>query len=690
MKQPTPSNTITPATISWKEDTPHSGAFDDYYFSSEYGQEETDYNFIQRNKLPQRWRDLVDQPGAFFTVGETGFGSGLNLLCAWRLWLQQDFHHATLHFVSVDKYPVRKEDLRTIYQQWPTLQPYCDELLEKYPPLIPGLHTIELAGGRIRLSLLFDDAAIAYQQVLGQVDAWFLDGFTPSRNPDMWSSTLFTELARLSHQDTTFATFTAAGIVRKGLSQVGFTVNKHPGLGPKREICYGTFEQKPKLQQDEQAHTQNHKHKPWFRLPYANITPGTATVIGAGLAGASIARSLAIRGWQVTVIEKHSSPAQEGSGNPTGITFTKLSQYNNPQNRFYQMAYLYSTSLIQKLFSDSQYLQGETWNLNGVVRLAYCEKEKQEQQALVSSGLWPRDIAIPLDTQETTNLLGFESTRPSLWLKQGGWLRPADFVRLLLTHNNITTKYNSTVRHLTHKQHLSDHNTKRWHLETEDTHSSQVESLHSDIVVIANSFGASSLIQTEHLPLRSVRGQVSFVAATESTSHLKHAINYEGYTAPARQGAHCVGATFHPKRQDNTCLTEDHRTNLANLATGLPSFLTALGNPTASALPGRVGFRCQTPDYLPLVGPAPSLDHFLEDYARLRKGMLRDPFPVGTYHPGLYVSLAHGSRGITSAPFCAELLANMIMGEVISTDKQVLEAVHPARFLIRDIKRRKR
>ena len=690
MKDATNTSSITPATINWRDDTPHSEAFDDYYFSSENGIEETNNVFLQRNDLQQRWSCWQDTPGSVFTIAETGFGTGLNFLCAWQLWHQQDFDHSRLHFVSVDKYPLQRADLEKAYKNWPILEGFCQELLDKYPPLVPGFHTIELAGGKIRLTLIFSDAAEAYQQVQGRVDAWFLDGFTPSRNPDMWSPTLFIEIARLSGIGTTFSTFTAASIVRKGLTGVGFNVNKLHGLGPKREICYGDFNKESK----HPSHLM-HNQKPWFSEPTCYKTPGTAAVIGGGIAGASIASNLANRGWMVHVIEKHPKTAQEGSGNPTGVTFTKLSQYDNPQNRFYQLAYLYSTPLLRELLNNSQFVQGKDWDLNGVVRLAYCEKEKLEQVALVNSGRWPRDIAVPLSAKETTVLLDFHCETPALLLKQGGWLRPADAVNTLLDHPNITLECNAQLKELTQVPSQLSTNTQtlkqpHWQLtiQQKETH----VQLESDIVILANSFGASTLKQTAHLPLRSVRGQVSYVPVTEKSQKLKYALNYEGYTAPARDGFHCVGATFHPKAKHSTLEQEDQITNLNNLTTGLKSFASAINADRQKNnvdLKGRVGFRCQTPDYLPMLGPVPCIDSFVEDYAPLRKGMLRDPMPLGKYHQGLYVSLAHGSRGITSAPYCAEILTNIIMGDVKATDKQVLEALHPARFLIRDIKRRK-
>jgi tRNA 5-methylaminomethyl-2-thiouridine biosynthesis bifunctional protein len=237
------------AVIQFRDDTPFSTEFDDFYFSSDYGPQETDYIYLQRNDLQRRWSSPAENKDTAFIIAETGFGTGLNFICAWHLWNALNINQRQLHYVAVEKHPVSKADLARALSRWPQLAGYTEALLAVYPPLSPGTHTVfpqvQTAQSTVKLTLIFNDASEALSTLHTHVDAWFLDGFTPSRNPDMWSEALFKEVARLSRPGSTFATFTSAGIVRRSLQSVGFKVEKQPGLGLKREMCFGTFVEQP-------------------------------------------------------------------------------------------------------------------------------------------------------------------------------------------------------------------------------------------------------------------------------------------------------------------------------------------------------------------------------------------------------------------------------------------------------------
>jgi tRNA 5-methylaminomethyl-2-thiouridine biosynthesis bifunctional protein len=229
--------TTTQAALIWRNGQPYSTAFDDVYFSSDDGLLETEYVFIQGNALISRWQSLADSS---FTILETGFGTGLNFLCACKAWLEHAPANALLHFTSVEKYPLNPADMHKALQHWPALQPIPDTLLTQYETLL-NTGTTTLFNNRIRLQVLFGDATECLSKINTKADAWFLDGFAPSKNPQMWQPALFEQMARLSHSETTFATFTSAGVVRRGLAAAGFKVNKQPGFGKKREMISGYF-----------------------------------------------------------------------------------------------------------------------------------------------------------------------------------------------------------------------------------------------------------------------------------------------------------------------------------------------------------------------------------------------------------------------------------------------------------------
>ena len=216
-----------------------SEKFDDVYFSVEDGLAETRHVFLDGNDLPARWASCES-----FTICETGFGTGLNFLATMQLWLDCDpaLRPAHLHFISFEKYPLSKNQIRNSLSQWDVLKDVLDMFLSKYPDdLKENTYTFPLLDG-VDLTLIIGDVNDTMVQQNFSADCWFLDGFKPSTNPDMWSDTVFQNMARLSAKKASFATFTAAGVVRRGLEVQGFVVRKVSGFGRKREMCVGYYE----------------------------------------------------------------------------------------------------------------------------------------------------------------------------------------------------------------------------------------------------------------------------------------------------------------------------------------------------------------------------------------------------------------------------------------------------------------
>jgi tRNA 5-methylaminomethyl-2-thiouridine biosynthesis bifunctional protein len=224
--------------IKWINNTPYSIDFNDIYFSTEDGLDETEYVFIQQNQLEQRFKSLAQNQ---FTIIETGFGTGLNFLLTCQHWLKLAPADAKLHFISIEKFPLTLADLSHAHALWPQFTTISNELLQYYDALKAGNNVFSMAGGRIQLALQVDDILHALPQITRKADAWFLDGFAPAKNAEMWSIDVFEKIARLSQAKTTFATFTSAGAVRRGLQAAGFNVEKCTGFGKKREMLRGMF-----------------------------------------------------------------------------------------------------------------------------------------------------------------------------------------------------------------------------------------------------------------------------------------------------------------------------------------------------------------------------------------------------------------------------------------------------------------
>lgn len=226
------------ANIQWNNQQPYSLDFDDVYYSSDDGLAETDYVFIQHNQLTQRFAQLEKSR---FTIIETGFGTGLNFFCAAQHFLAHAPNNATLQFTSIERYPLNADDFIKANRYWFVFEQMVSQLASTYIQLKPGFNQLNCSDGRIQLELWIGDISEVLPQIKTPADAWFLDGFAPSKNSDMWSSILFDHIARLSKINTTFATFTSAGEVRRHLQAVGFNVRKATGFGKKREMLFGTF-----------------------------------------------------------------------------------------------------------------------------------------------------------------------------------------------------------------------------------------------------------------------------------------------------------------------------------------------------------------------------------------------------------------------------------------------------------------
>ena len=691
----TESERIHHAQLEWDaEGQPLSREFGDVYFSRANGLQETRHVFLQHNQLANRWSALCDTNS--FVIGETGFGSGLNFLAAWQLWNQIASRSAILHFVSVEKFPLNKRDLSRALSLWPELEHYSRELLEQYPEVIgTGFHRLKFQDGRINLTLIIDDAATGFSQLLGsthplffdacaKVDAWFLDGFAPAKNPQMWSDALFDVVGHLSQLGTTAATFSAAGIVKQGLRRAGFQVKKVPGFGRKREMVTACIEEKnSSIHADDFA---RNPHYSRFPTPWAvNLNPVSlqryAIVIGGGLAGCHTARALAERGWQVNLLERHEQLAEEASGNPQGVLYAKLSPKQEA---------LASFNLTSLQFASNHYRP--FWNrvcderliaqASGVLQLAHNLAEEKLYQLLQENFSAATELVRFVDAQQASELAGVKLNYAGLYFPSAGWINPHLLCKMLVQHPNIQVTCNTQAVSL--QQHGDV-----WSV----CDNAGETILSAPTVVIANARDARAFTQASHLPIKSIRGQITYLPATDASKQLQTVLCAEGYIGPAyatEQGwYHCTGATFNLKEKSAAVRAEDHLTNINHLRKDMPALADTFTTLDEYKLNGRVAFRCTTPDYLPLVGPVPHVEKFLADFAPLRKNAKANITLPGSYYLGLFINVGHGSRGLAYTPLSAELLAAQITGEILPISRELAQALNPGRFLIRDLVRNK-
>lgn len=657
------------ASLDWRDDTPVATDFDDVYFSQGQGLAESEYVFLQQNRLEQRFRSAQQ---ALFTVAETGFGTGLNFLCCARLWSQSASGNGWLQYISVEKFPLHVNDLSSslgwIHSSHP-LSPFRQALMQQYPPPLRGFHYLEFPQWRIRLLLILDDALYGLQQLLpsthphlaaeygGIVDAWFLDGFAPAKNPAMWQPELFRSIAQLSKPQASLATFTAAGLVKRRLSAVGFEIEKVAGFGRKRDMLRGQWQPCCPL---DQIPARQHG---WMINRKTSTGERCATVIGGGLAGSSMAYALARRGWRVKLLEQQAALAQAASGNDQGMLYTRLSPQRSVLAEFNLFSYLYALRFYQQLLQDN-ILAEDQLDFCGLLQLIDSNSLPKLQQAFAGMD----QLVQFLPGAQTEQDCGLALNSDALLFPGSGWLSPPALCQQLATHPNIELLTNSAVQQLTPQG-------QGWQLQL-----SNGQELHSPVVVIANSQQARQFSPTDWLPLKVIRGQVSRARSNARSRQLRRVLCHEGYLTPARQQLHSLGATFDLNDQDCNFRSADQQRNLDSLNKVLPDLFQA-----DDLIDGRAGLRCNSSDYLPLVGAVPDVAKLRQQYAALQRNARRSITTPGAVLDGLYISSGYGSRGLTAIPLCSEIIAGQICAETPVLPQSLLEAIHPARFIVRQL-----
>lgn len=592
---------IDTAQIDWQNDPlgeiPISKQFGDVYFSRDNGLLETRHVFLQGNDLPTRLAQLA--PHQQFIVGETGFGTGLNVLALWQLWREvRPANHSHLHVVSVEKYPLSLADLTRALRAWPELADLSVQLLAQYPPPLAGVHRLIFADERISLDLWLGDAADCLPMIDSRrpFDAWFLDGFAPSCNPELWQRHIFSHIIRLSGVGTTFASFSVAGILKQGLREHGITVTRPKGFGKKREMLKAWWP----TGDDVATH------------PRCVAHPQHIAVIGAGIAGLSMADALARRGHRVTIIDRESALAG-ASGNPRALLAPKLARIGLVHENLHTIGWL-ATTRWWSAWSD------QVIEPTGVVVLS-TDKMPID---LAKVADYPAEICHPITIDG----------QMALSIPRGGLLKPHALAAQILS--------NPLIELIAAKVSTVWPDDQCWQLFADDTLLGQF-----DQVVICTAKDSTTLCP--QLPtLSCIRGQVSWALLTAAQLPTQ-AYSYGGYCAPMQHaGKHSVlfGASF-VRQDDQADLREaDHQHNAELLATSLPSIAQTL--PATDTWQGRASIRAQTRDYLPIVGAVPHLNN-------------------------VWVMAGLGSKGFCFAPICAELLCAQMLGECLPLPTTVVK-----------------
>jgi tRNA 5-methylaminomethyl-2-thiouridine biosynthesis bifunctional protein len=524
---------LVPATLAFHDGIPFSESYGDVYHSAAGGAAQAAHVFLKGNALPQRWTGRER-----FVILETGFGLGLNFLVTLQAWRRDAQRCARLHYVSVEKHPFRVADLQTAHGAYPELAEEAAELHARWPLLVPGVHRLELGG--VVLTLVLGDVKVLRDLRLS-ADAFYLDGFAPAKNPDMWSPQSLRSLSRLAAPHATAATWSVAASVRSALEQTGFAVEKRKGFGDKKEMLVAVNAR------------QGNAAPP--------IPERKAAVIGAGLAGAAVCERLCARGWEVDLYERHAAPAQEASGNHAGTFHPIVTPDDSVFARLTRAAFLYSLTRWAAL-------PGVRWDPCGVLQLARDAKEEASQRASIAALALPPGYAQYVTREEASAHAGVPVQGPGLWFPQAGWIRPQSLVRAQLEAcgSRLTTRYGTEVHALPE----------------------------APVVILANSADAPKLHPVPHLRLRKVRGQLTYLAMEAP----RVVVLRGGMVLPAVEGLCVVGASYDIDDEETRPRADSDAGNLERLQKIVGTQVNIPPQKRAS----RVAFRSVAPDRLPIAG----------------------------------------------------------------------------------------
>lgn len=656
-KNPAPPNVIVPAKITWQTDdagnqVPVSGEFGDVYFSHADGLAESRHVFLAHNQLPERLANLADKQ--CFTVAELGFGTGLNFLATWQLWheLRAKKPHLTsarLHFITTEKYPIPLNDLTQILALWaqraPELAKLIEQLLANYPPLIAGCHRLNFIDDNITLDIWLGDAGDSLASLDTEtaikrpyVDAWFLDGFAPSCNETLWAESIFTQMQRLSHTGTTAATYSCAGIVKRGLQTHGFEINKVKGFGRKREMLTAVM-----ADNTNSLALNDDNNLSVLPNPLSHIPSHTA-VIGAGVAGLLTAWTLANPGMTVTIIDKV-APLAGASGNPRALLAPNMTPIHHVYEHLHSIGYLYSGRLY-RYFNQQAELQQTPLILEQTGTLDLLIKTNIGTAQIAD---YPNEMATTITTEEARQLSGLKAKNlaDNLYLPQSGLVNPQALKTVILKHPNINYQQLS----VTDIKETADKVMVTGDKESGGNNNQSSITICADNVVICAAYESHQL-DKRIVECRTIRGQLSwFTPTAEQVAGLpKLPLKYSGYCAPFigqigdaevnnisdHQPQFLLGASFLDADASIDIRSEENQQNYDKLLEDIPELSNVLPN-DISAWQARAGVRTQTIDYHPLVGRL----------AQSRR---------------IWTLSAMGAKGYALAPICAEALADMMLG----------------------------
>ncbi|MCW8996991.1 MAG: bifunctional tRNA (5-methylaminomethyl-2-thiouridine)(34)-methyltransferase MnmD/FAD-dependent 5-carboxymethylaminomethyl-2-thiouridine(34) oxidoreductase MnmC [Psychromonas sp.] len=660
---------INHAQIHWSDQCePISTLFDDVYFNTEQGIEESDYVFFQGNQLAQRWLSCQSE---YFSIAETGFGTGLNFLVCCAHFHQFLLQHPErplkrLLFTSFEKYPLSKQDLVNALRRWPSLNDYITPLIRQYPLALPGCQRILLEPFNVTLDLWFGDVQqtlpTLYRHHSGLFDCWYLDGFAPSKNPEMWSEALFKQIADSCKKNASIATFTAAGFVRRGLNAAGFNMQKRKGYGKKREMLVG------KITTDKPNQPQYGEH---FRQS-AETDSKDIAIVGGGIASACLSLALIKRGYKVTLYCKDKTLAAGASGNQQGALYPLLNGAHDTLGQFFSNCFLFSRNYIKLINQSNPF----AFNFSGVLQLYYDQASGQKLDKILQADL-PHELVHKLDSQQTDQIAQLDIGQQSLYYPLGGWLNPEQMVKAIFekaeSEGQLSIKLNKRL------ESFSEEN-NGWNLHFAD------QNISHSLLVLASAMDTLTFAQCEAIPLSAARGQVTHIPSNDKLEKLQTTLCYEGYLTPVHNHAHCIGATFKRHRLDSDFSLQEQNENKQKLTKCITDkeWAKQIDCDHDNA---NVAIRSTTRDHFPYAGALANYQQTKIQYQKPQKAPEKINAP---FYRNLFLLTGLGSRGLCTAPLLAEMLASQINKEPLPFANDIVNALQTNRQWINYLKKGKK
>ncbi len=608
---------------------PYSPLFSDPYHSGAGGIEQTLQVFLQGNGLPQRW-----QRQAPFHILETGFGIRLNFLVTLQQWQQRaDRSCPYLHYVALEKHPPTRQVLSQMLAAFPALSAQAQMLLAHWPVLVPGFHQCEFKTDQLRLTLILGDIRETLPQLSMAADAVFLDGFAPSRNPEMWSEAVLRHLARQCNHEATLATWCVAGAVRRALEHHGFSTARRPGFGGKRHRLEARFDKIPLVA--FQRRCTLHHNPALHRAVHHPHPPRQALIIGAGLAGCLMSEALVRRGWQVHLLDRHQGPAQETSGNPAGIMRPSLSRDDNAYSQLCRAGFLYAQQTLGRL---SGHLPAQARGEIGVLLAARSAAEALQQQACVDYFIHAPDFV-------RFCLPGIQGDRGGLDLPWGGlffpgagWVSPVQLCQAALEacQEKVQCQWQVGVHRLVQSR-------DRWQA-LDDTGRLLAE---APVAILAVGAHGADLALSARWPLQNIRGQITLLEPDPFPVGTP-VLCQDGYLIPGLPQGVCIGATYVRAME-----VLEEKAGLQQNLLRLQRWHSARIS-SQSTLQNRTGTRAVSRDRMPLMGPVAGSE-------------------------GLFALMGLGSHGLIWSALGAHLIGAWLEHEPLPLPRSLLQAISPSR-----------